>query len=60
MGGDTVFALWQLLGVDDLVPLTELLPGIAASWSPRQQTLFVTKAGGFGNDTLVEELIQRT
>ena len=60
MGGDTVFALWQLLGVADIVALPELLPGIAASWSPSLQTLFVTKAGGFGNDILVEELIQRT
>lgn len=57
MGGDTVFALWRALGITQITPLPERLPGIAASWSPETQTLFLTKAGGFGHDTLVEQLL---
>ncbi len=58
LGGDTVFALWRALGVDDIRPLPELRPGIAASWSPARKILFVTKAGAFGSDTLIEEIIR--
>jgi uncharacterized protein YgbK (DUF1537 family) len=57
MGGDTVFALWRALGITQITPLPERLPGIAASWSPQTQILFLTKAGGFGHDTLVEQLL---
>jgi uncharacterized protein YgbK (DUF1537 family) len=57
MGGDTVFALWRALGITQITPLPERLPGIAASWSPETQILFLTKAGGFGHDTLVEQLL---
>ena len=60
MGGDTVFALWRALGITQITPLPERLPGIAASWSPETQTLFLTKAGGFGHDTLVEQLLHLT
>ncbi len=59
MGGDTVFALWRALGVTDIQPLPERLPGIAASWSPNRRILFVTKAGGFGDDTLVEQIVNQ-
>lgn len=57
MGGDTVFALWRALGITEVTPLPECLPGIAASWSPQRQILFLTKAGGFGDDTLVEQIL---
>ncbi|MBL8240753.1 MAG: hypothetical protein JNM66_25260 [Bryobacterales bacterium] len=57
MGGDTVFALWHALGVTEIVPLPERLPGVAASWSPQLRILFLTKAGGFGGDTLVEQIL---
>ena len=60
MGGDTVFALWRALGITQITPLPERLPGIAASWSPETQILFLTKAGGFGHDTLVEQLLHHT
>ena len=59
MGGDTVFALWRALGITDIQPLPERLPGIAASYSPHRRILFVTKAGGFGDDTLVEQIVNQ-
>lgn len=59
MGGDTVWALWRAMGVTALTPLPELLPGIAACVSPDNHLLFVTKAGGFGDDRLVERILER-
>ena len=59
MGGDTVWALWRAMGVTALIPLPELLPGIAACVSPDNNLLFVTKAGGFGDDRLVERILER-
>lgn len=56
MGGDTARALWQALGVSELHPLPELLPGIAACQSPQSPLTFVTKAGGFGPPTLVQQV----
>ncbi len=56
MGGDTARALWQALGVTELRPLPELLPGIAACQSPQSPLTFVTKAGGFGPPTLVQQV----
>ncbi len=58
MGGDTVFALWRALGITQITPLPERLPGIAASWSPETQILFLTKAGGFGDERLIEKITQ--
>ncbi|MFN0100731.1 MAG: four-carbon acid sugar kinase family protein [Bryobacteraceae bacterium] len=59
MGGDTVRALWRAMGIRDLIPLPELLPGIAACLTPDKDLLFVTKAGGFGDDRLVERILDR-
>ncbi len=59
MGGDTVWAIWQALGVDDLIPSPEVLPGIAACATPDRRLLFVTKAGGFGDDRLVERILEK-
>ncbi len=56
MGGDTARALWQTLGVTTLEPLPELLPGVAACRSPHSPLIFVTKAGGFGPPTLVQQV----
>ena len=56
MGGDTARALWQALGVTTLTPLPELLPGVAACQSPHSPLTFVTKAGGFGPATLVQQV----
>jgi uncharacterized protein YgbK (DUF1537 family) len=59
MGGDTVWALWRAMGLTAVTPLPELLPGIAACVSPDGNLLFVTKAGGFGDDRLVEQILER-
>ena len=60
MGGDTVWALWRALGITSVTPLPEILPGIAASLSPDRRRLFVTKAGGFGDDSLLDRILERT
>lgn len=57
MGGDTAAAVWNALGIDSLEPLPEVLPGVAACTGGGM--LFVTKAGGFGEVTLVEQVIAR-
>jgi len=59
MGGDTVWALWRALSITEITPLPEILPGIAASFSPERNLLFVTKAGGFGDDSLVETVLEQ-
>lgn len=59
MGGDTVWAVWRAMGLDALIPLPEVLPGIGACLTPDRQLLFVTKAGGFGEDRLVERVLER-
>lgn len=57
MGGDTAWALWRALGIRSLTPLPEVLPGVAACLSG--DLLFVTKAGGFGEDDLVTRVMER-
>ena len=59
MGGDTVWAIWRSLGITEIEPLPEILPGIAACLSPERNLLFVTKAGAFGDDRLVETVLER-
>ena len=57
-GGDTAAGVLRALGVEELEPLGELLPGVPLSWIEfRDRRLaFVTKAGGFGGEELVGEL----
>lgn len=57
MGGDTASAVWAAMGIDALEPLPEVLPGVAACTAG--EMLFVTKAGGFGDVNLVEQVIAR-
>jgi uncharacterized protein YgbK (DUF1537 family) len=57
-GGDTAFALWQALGIAELTPLGEALPGVAVSTAPGHP-IFVTKAGGFGDPTLALALVEK-
>lgn len=57
-GGDTLLGIARALGCTSVTPLTELLPGIVLS---QMQTdtgaLFVvTKAGGFGDANLLQEI----
>lgn len=60
-GGDTAYSVLQALGALDLKPLSELLPGIALSASLHTQNAFsvVTKAGGFGQQDLVPQLLAK-
>jgi uncharacterized protein YgbK (DUF1537 family) len=58
-GGDTARALWRAMGVELLEPLPEVLPGVAACRAPGKATVFVTKAGGFGEDDLVDQVRER-
>ena len=57
-GGDTLLGIARALGCTSVTPLTELLHGIVLS---QMQTdtgaLFVvTKAGGFGDENLLQEI----
>ena len=57
-GGDTLLGIARALGCTSVTPLAELLPGIVLS---QMQTdtgaLFVvTKAGGFGDESLLQEI----
>jgi len=56
-GGDTAIAVWRELGIRELLPLPEVLPGVAVSMA--RDILFVTKAGGFGEDDVVEQAVER-
>lgn len=57
MGGDTAWALWRELAITQLIPLPEVLPGVAVCRSG--ELVFVTKAGGFGGDDLVARVRER-
>jgi uncharacterized protein YgbK (DUF1537 family) len=54
-GGDTAYALLQSLGVHELEPATELLPGVPVS--RMGDRLLITKAGGFGAPDIVEKVL---
>lgn len=54
-GGDTALAVWRAMGVARLVPLGELMPGVAVSRA--DGCTFVTVAGGFPAPGLLEELL---
>jgi D-threonate/D-erythronate kinase len=58
-GGDTALALWNALGITELRPFGEVLPGVVVSVSADEQRIFVTKAGGFGGPWLVAEILER-
>lgn len=57
-GGDTLFQSMKTLGITQIMPLAELRPGVVLSaicWQEAQR-LVITKSGGFGSATLLEEL----
>jgi len=58
-GGDTALALWNALGITELRPLGEVLPGVVVSVSADEKRIFVTKAGGFGGPSLIAEILER-
>jgi len=60
-GGDTAYALVRALGVHELTPVGEVLPGVPVSgiyfemeWLP-----VITKAGGFGGEDLIKSVMER-
>lgn len=60
-GGDTAYALMRALGIHELTPLGEVLPGVPVSgiyfemeWLP-----VITKAGGFGGENLIQFVKER-
>lgn len=54
-GGDTALAVWRAMGIARLVPLGELMPGVAVSRAGG--CTFVTVAGGFSAPGMLEELL---
>ncbi len=56
-GGDTARAILQALEITALTPVGEILPGVPVSLLPNGMTL-VTKAGGFGGEDLLLEMLQ--
>jgi uncharacterized protein YgbK (DUF1537 family) len=61
LGGDTAAALLAALGVRELAPLGEALPGVPVSLAegPRGPLAVVTKAGGFGGPGVVQSIMER-
>lgn len=57
-GGDTAVAVFRQWQVETASPLGEVLPGVPAAAFPAGLTL-VTKAGGFGHDGIIRELIEK-
>jgi uncharacterized protein YgbK (DUF1537 family) len=57
MGGDTAIAIWRAMRIRELTPYPQALPGVAVSSA--NGILFVTKAGGFGADDVVERVKEK-
>ena len=55
-GGDTAFRILSALGQPLLRPIGEILPGVPVSRIDGYRTLMITKAGGFGEPGLLEQL----
>lgn len=60
LGGDTYAGIAKAMGCKFIVPLMEILPGVALSkMSSRSREIFViSKAGGFGGDDVLPLLFQ--
>jgi uncharacterized protein YgbK (DUF1537 family) len=56
-GGDTAEAVLRAAGIGALLPLGEVMPGVAAARAGSR--VFVTKAGGFGPEDVVEQIVRR-
>ncbi len=55
-GGDTAFGILEALGCPDLRPIGEILPGVPVSRIAGRRQILVSKAGGFGEDSLIVQL----
>ncbi len=60
-GGDTLLALMQAVGADELTPVCELEPGVVLSQFVYNGNVYdiITKSGGFGPPTLICSLARR-
>lgn len=58
IGGDTLIALIQSLGIETIIPVTELFPGIVLAKYPvhGQWQYLISKSGGFGEPALLEDI----
>lgn len=58
-GGDTLYAVVKELGIRELIPLCEILPGVILTrfHYHRQAYDVITKSGGFGEADILRQLI---
>lgn len=56
-GGDTSAAVLRRMSLTALWPVRELMPGVALSTA--REMMIVTKAGGFGGEHIVTEILQQ-
>ena len=61
MGGDTLIGILKKLGVQELEPVAELLPGTVLAKFRLNGNIYqiITKSGGFGKDSLLTDLAQK-
>lgn len=58
IGGDTLIALIQSLGIETIIPVKELFPGVVLAKYPvrGQWQYLISKSGGFGEPALLENI----
>ena len=60
-GGDTLYQSMKVLGVTQIKPINELESGVVLSklcWN-HQEMIVITKSGGFGEEDLFEQIINK-
>jgi uncharacterized protein YgbK (DUF1537 family) len=59
-GGDTALSVIDALGCTRLASVGEAAPGVPVSvaFTPEREITVVTKAGGFGSDNVVEQIVE--
>ena len=57
-GGDTAFGILKALGCPPLEPLGEAITGVPVSRIVDRNLYLITKAGGFGDETLIRAAMQ--
>lgn len=59
-GGDTLMALMQVLGIDELTPIYELTPGVVATkFTYKGRTYnMISKSGGIGDEDLLLKIAE--
>ena len=61
IGGDTLHAVIQALGIETIIPVTELFPGVvlAKYFTRGQWQYLISKSGGFGDSGLLENISRK-